>query len=510
MGLSIKSVSIEDFYTVNSCPAKLYLKYKGIKLPFLGGRNERKIEPVAIGNLGEKRFQKALAGEIKSEVEEVILKREISKEDPSIETVEGIEQILKNRDSIKGSLEILSNQIHNLLSEARSLLLKKEVKENQFLTELKNKYKLSEIIPKVRFYNVSHHYEGKIDFLGVTKSGETKILEIKNTKKSSLTKHKLQLSLYLDGMNKRFLAHGSDISTGIDTNDILDRLGHTANLPSFQRKEHVNFWDYVLIKLYDNYPKLLHKNLQSRLFTQKLYRYDSPQYNIFRNLQSKLRELEHKENLTKAEEQVQRFLLKETLFTNIKNTFSENKQKYEDNQEFGEAIKEIISEVQILLDQEPDEGILVYLQKDKEIGITEPIVDTNYLGKKVWDVKRRIFNNENFVMKIEEENKCSRCPYQKFCMTIEKSDDIEKNLKSSIVLVDKEIERIIKNELSAEVSISTASYAYKKLKEKPEQASNEFKKWGNKDEIIKRTPSYRKFFLAKRSNKFGKEIRYWS
>ncbi|MHA1221665.1 MAG: hypothetical protein ACTSP3_00120 [Candidatus Heimdallarchaeaceae archaeon] len=68
-----------------------------------------------------------------------------------------------------------------------------------------------------------------------------------------------------------------------------------------------------------------------------------------------------------------------------------------------------MSSVQTYLDQEPDSGGLVYPKKEKKYDITEPIVDIDELGKRVWDVKRSVFAGELY--SIENQEKCSNCQY---------------------------------------------------------------------------------------------------
>ncbi|MHA1221664.1 MAG: hypothetical protein ACTSP3_00115 [Candidatus Heimdallarchaeaceae archaeon] len=86
---------------------------------------------------------------------------------------------------------------------------------------------------------------------------------------------------------------------------------------------------------------------------------------------------------------------------------------------------------------------------------------------------------------------------------------MNKNLKSSIVLVDQGIDNDLKRNSLKLRSLFEAERAYKYLKERTKYIPNEISAWKYQETVIKRTPTYRKNFLAKRTDKFDKEIKYW-
>ncbi len=510
MGFSINSVSIDDFYTVYSCPAKLFLKLQGVKLPYSGKIMRREVEPTIIGQEGERKIFNGVVGKIEAKVKEDKIKESEVLEHGEIldiRSIDNVKKILKNKDKISKDLDELHNQIYSLQANARSLSLKKRILKDDFIIDLKKRFNLSEIIPKVKFYNVSHHYEGEIDFLGITKTGDTRVIEVKNSKGLNLKRNKLQVSLYLDGMNKRYLANGSDLLTDINLHNIRNNLLHRVPIPNIQSSPKVDFWDYILINLIDDYPKLIHKQLQDVFFLELLWRLDTSFYIQLFHLNNLYGKTKQKKSLIEKEEEFIKFMEKQTKFLLINDLFLEQRRIIDELVELKDPIQEILDKVQNYLDQDPDSGLLVYTKREEKHEITEPIVDISELGKLIWDVKKRVFTGSNISVKNKEI--CNRCKYYIYCHEIEQTDEIDKKLKSSIVLVDQGIDNIYKKDSSDEISLDKAYLAYQKLKDNPKFLPKEISQWNEKEEVVRNTRSFRKYFLARRSRKFDKEISYW-
>ncbi len=510
MSIPLNSVSIEDFYNVSICPAKLYFKLQGIKLPYTPPKTKRKIDSTVIGQKGEKRLFEAVSGEIKSKIDSKKLEITEHEDGELLLSRRGaafIDDCLHNRLSIKRSLEIYFSQINSLKNHAKTLFVKKTPKKDEFLENLKRKHKLSEIIPKVKFYNVSHHYEGEIDFLGITKTGETKIIEVKNTKSLSLKRYQLQLSLYLDGMNKRYIANASDLLTEMNLPEVKWNLLTKLNIPDFKSSIKVDLWDYILHSLLDSDPNLINRKLQNDFFYILLRRLNTPESRVFKEINRFYAWRPLKNALSKKEEQFQRFIEKETLYHSIMDTFRDLKKQNREDSSLKEPLEEILTSVQNYLDQDPDSGVLVYTKREQEYEITETTVDIDQLGKQIWDVKRSVFVGDSYSIKNKEA--CSRCQYYVYCSDLQKKDEIHEKLKSPIVLVDQGIEKVMKNKSLDFSSIDNVNQAYQRLKENQGFVPEEIEIWKNPELVVKRTPSFKKYFLAKRADKFGKELKYW-
>jgi hypothetical protein len=372
MGFSINSLSIKDIAQTTLCPSKLYWRYLGV----LKGTRPytRTVSPVELGKKGEEDILS-----MNTPVDEFVKKHFKIYDSMPGETVKLIEP------KTKAEAEKLWKDVYNYIENNISLIesidqepIDTDYEISKVGVQVKEKYDLSVVIPKVSIYNPVYHYRGILDFIGLAKDGSTIIIDSKNIEKTK-SYDDVQMNLYLDSFNKRILTPSS-----------LQELPRVVNTILYQEKGETflkilkdNEKNEKILTVINDWKWGAKENLKNLM---------GDDWNLSENL-SDFEYGKKIEDLTKKHEEIS---------DNINSRLFDLRE---------EQKKQLID---ILVHQKPDYGVIFNTRHtDKTKEITEVTIDLPEIVKSAWKIKKNLLTDiKEFIINPDS---CKSCPYKGHC-----------------------------------------------------------------------------------------------
>ncbi len=329
------------------------------------------------------------------------------------------------------------------------------------------------MIPKVSIYNPVYHYQGIPDFIGLKKDGSTILIDSKNKEKTT-NYDEVQMNLYLDSFNKRYLTPSS-----------LQELHKVADTILFQEKG-------------ESYLKLVKDSIKNdKILDDIIENIDDIELESSKNKYGK-----KIEDLIKTHERI-RDDIDSKLFDLRK-----------------EKEKELLD---IIVHQEPEYGVIFNTRHtDKTKEITEVEINLPEIVKSAWRIKKNFLTNEKEFV-IDRES-CAACGYKNYCH--ENFEIIEPDIIEPEDIKDPAIPTLMHKAFSSyerkekiDITQFQGFQSQKRLnylisiKNQPEKyiPHNFLKDFKNEtlQEIINKQKQLKGYALAKQFNKIDKEFNFW-
>ncbi len=452
MDIPINSLSTKDIAQATSCPAKLYWRYQGV----LKGTHPctRTVSPVELGKKGE---QDILS--LNTPVNELANRHFSNYDLLPFKTVK-LTTLKERYNSI----------IHNisLIERDDDKPIDAEYDISKIGIQAKEKYDLSVVIPKVRIYNPVYHYHGIPDFIGLKKDGSTILIDSKNAERTT-NYDEVQMNLYLDSFNKRYLTPSS-----------LQELHNVIDTILFQEKG-------------GTFLKLVKDDVKNQKILNEIFeKIDDIEVESSKNKYGK-----KIEDLKKTHERIQN-----DIDSKLFDLRAEKK-------------KELID---IIVHQEPEYGVIFNTRHtDKTKEITDVKINLPDIVKSAWKIKKNLLTEEKEFV-IDRES-CNGCLYKNHCHKnfeiIEPEDIKDPAIPTLLHKAFNSYERKEKIEITQfqDFKVKKRLNYFISIKNQPEKyIPNKYLKDFKKEtlqEIISKQTQLKGYALAKQFNKIDKEFRFW-